>query len=150
VPGVYADSVAVIVETGLAKLIKIEGSEFVDGLSFHPTPGHSIDHAAILLRSAGREALFGGDVLHHPCQTGVSIPLVRAIEVLVASNDYASDLCGKHLTEKEIAWMLHFFENHNVFNECLQGNGDDEDEYNYSSGQSEQRIRLPEQKSAGL
>jgi len=39
------------------------------------------------------------------------IPLVRAIEVLVASNDYAGDLCAKHLTEKEIAWMLHFFEN---------------------------------------
>jgi hypothetical protein len=35
-------------------------------------------------------------------QTGVSIPLVRAIEVLVASNDYASDLCGKHLTKKKL------------------------------------------------
>jgi hypothetical protein len=44
-------------------------------------------------------------------QTGVSIPLVRAIEVLVASNDYAADLCTKHLTEKEIAWMCRFFEN---------------------------------------
>jgi glyoxylase-like metal-dependent hydrolase (beta-lactamase superfamily II) len=68
VPGVYADSVAPIVEAGLAKLINIEGSEFVDGLSFHPTPGHSIDHAAISLRSAGHEALFGGDVLHHPLE----------------------------------------------------------------------------------
>jgi glyoxylase-like metal-dependent hydrolase (beta-lactamase superfamily II) len=38
VPGVYPDGVAPIVGAGLAKLIKIEGSEFVDGLSFHPTP----------------------------------------------------------------------------------------------------------------
>lgn len=66
--GVYADSVAPIVETGLAKMIKIEGGEFIDGISFHPTPGHSIDHAAILLRSGGQEALFGGDVLHHPLE----------------------------------------------------------------------------------
>jgi hypothetical protein len=33
------DVFAPIVEAGLAKLIKIEGSEFVDGLSLHPTPG---------------------------------------------------------------------------------------------------------------
>jgi len=64
--GVYADSVAPIVDTGLAQLIQIEGSEFIDGISFYPTPGHSIDHAASLLRSGGQEAWFGGDVLHHP------------------------------------------------------------------------------------
>ena len=29
-------------------------------------------------------------------QTGVSLPLVRAIEVLVASNYYTADLCAKH------------------------------------------------------
>jgi glyoxylase-like metal-dependent hydrolase (beta-lactamase superfamily II) len=67
-PGVYADSVAPIVESGLAQLIKIEGKEIIDGISFHRTPGHSIDHAAILLRSAGQEAWFGGDVLHHPVE----------------------------------------------------------------------------------
>jgi glyoxylase-like metal-dependent hydrolase (beta-lactamase superfamily II) len=64
--GVYADSVAPIAETGLAQLIEIEGSELIDGISFYPTPGHSIDHAASLLRSGGQEAWFGGDVLHHP------------------------------------------------------------------------------------
>jgi glyoxylase-like metal-dependent hydrolase (beta-lactamase superfamily II) len=68
VSGVYADSVAPIVESGLAKLIQIEGSEFIDGFSFYPTPGHSIDHATIFLRSEGETALFGGDVLHHPLE----------------------------------------------------------------------------------
>jgi glyoxylase-like metal-dependent hydrolase (beta-lactamase superfamily II) len=68
VPGVYAESVAPIVERGLAKPIRIDGSEFIEGISFHPTPGHSLDHAAILLRSGNREALFGGDVLHHPLE----------------------------------------------------------------------------------
>jgi hypothetical protein len=35
----------------------------------------------------------------------------RAVPKLAASNDYAADLCAKHLFEKEIAWILHFFEN---------------------------------------
>jgi hypothetical protein len=28
----------------------------------------ALDHAAISLRSEGQEALFGGDVLHHPLE----------------------------------------------------------------------------------
>jgi glyoxylase-like metal-dependent hydrolase (beta-lactamase superfamily II) len=67
-PGVYSDSVAPIVEKEQAKLIRIDGGEFLDGISFHRTPGHSIDHAVISLRSGAEEALFGGDVLHHPLE----------------------------------------------------------------------------------
>lgn len=67
-PGVYDDSVRPVIEAGLADLIDIDGGEFLDGLSFLPTPGHSIDHASIRLVSQGREALFAGDVLHHPLQ----------------------------------------------------------------------------------
>jgi glyoxylase-like metal-dependent hydrolase (beta-lactamase superfamily II) len=33
---------------------------------FLSTPGHSIDHAAISITSQGHEAVFGGDVVHHP------------------------------------------------------------------------------------
>ncbi|MFX6907687.1 MBL fold metallo-hydrolase, partial [Acinetobacter baumannii] len=36
--------------------------------SFVPTPGHSFDHASIRLRARGEEALFAGDVMHHPLQ----------------------------------------------------------------------------------
>ena len=38
------------------------------GISFIPTPGHSIDHASIRLVSRGEQALFAGDVMHHPLQ----------------------------------------------------------------------------------
>jgi glyoxylase-like metal-dependent hydrolase (beta-lactamase superfamily II) len=65
---VYDQSVAPIIELGLAELIDVDGTEWRDGISFLPTPGHSIDHASILLRSGGQEALFWGDVLHHPLQ----------------------------------------------------------------------------------
>jgi glyoxylase-like metal-dependent hydrolase (beta-lactamase superfamily II) len=68
VPGVYTDSVEPVIEAGFAEMVRIDGSEFIDGISFHPTAGHSIDHAAILLQSKGERALFGGDVLHHPLE----------------------------------------------------------------------------------
>jgi glyoxylase-like metal-dependent hydrolase (beta-lactamase superfamily II) len=66
--GVYQDSVRPVIEAGLADLVSVDGGEVLDGISFHPTPGHSIDHAVIRLRSRGEEALFAGDVMHHPLQ----------------------------------------------------------------------------------
>ena len=45
-----------------------DGSEIVDGISFHRAPGHSIDHAILLLRSDDAEAVFGGDTLRHPVE----------------------------------------------------------------------------------
>lgn len=66
--GVYSDSVAPIEAAGLARRIVVDGGEAIPGFSYHALPGHSIDHAAILLESRGERALFWGDVLHHPVQ----------------------------------------------------------------------------------
>jgi len=66
--GVYDDSVRPVLEAGLARLVAVDGGEVIEGVSFLPTPGHSIDHASIRLVSRGEEALFGGDVMHHPLQ----------------------------------------------------------------------------------
>jgi len=65
---VYNDSVRPVIEAGLATMISIDGQEFLDGVSFLRTPGHSIDHASIRLVSKGQDALFAGDVMHHPLQ----------------------------------------------------------------------------------
>jgi glyoxylase-like metal-dependent hydrolase (beta-lactamase superfamily II) len=65
---VYDDSVRPVIEAGLAQLISVNGEEVLDGISFIPTPGHSIDHASIRLVSRGEQALFAGDVMHHPLQ----------------------------------------------------------------------------------
>jgi glyoxylase-like metal-dependent hydrolase (beta-lactamase superfamily II) len=65
---VQADSVTPIVEAGLADMIDVTGDEVIPGFSFHPTPGHSVDHASIVLESAGARALFPGDLLHHPIE----------------------------------------------------------------------------------
>jgi glyoxylase-like metal-dependent hydrolase (beta-lactamase superfamily II) len=66
--GVYEDSVAPIIEAGLAERIGAEGGDYLDNFTFRPTKGHSIGHMSIELRSNGYEALFGGDVMHHPLQ----------------------------------------------------------------------------------
>jgi glyoxylase-like metal-dependent hydrolase (beta-lactamase superfamily II) len=66
--GVYEDSVAPIVEAGLAERIGNDGGDFLDNFTFRPTKGHSIGHMSIELRSNGEEALFSGDVMHHPLQ----------------------------------------------------------------------------------
>ncbi|MFC5475444.1 MBL fold metallo-hydrolase [Paraherbaspirillum soli] len=65
---VQQDSVLPIVRAGLAQMIDFDGKEVIDGLTFHPTVGHSFGHASISLNSAGERALFSGDVLHHPIQ----------------------------------------------------------------------------------
>ncbi|MET1026134.1 MAG: MBL fold metallo-hydrolase [Dongiaceae bacterium] len=70
---VQRDSVDPVIEAGLAQMIEIDGSEPIEGFAFHPTPGHTIDHASISFHSQGEVALFAGDVLHHPLQ--VSAPI---------------------------------------------------------------------------
>jgi glyoxylase-like metal-dependent hydrolase (beta-lactamase superfamily II) len=67
-PGVYDESVAPLIDYGLAELIDVNNAEPLDAISFLSTPGHSVDHASIRLRSGGQEALFLGDVMHHPLQ----------------------------------------------------------------------------------
>ncbi len=66
--GVYEDSVAPVIEAGLARPIEIDGTEFLPGWRFLASPGHSIDHASLVFESQGERALFWGDVLHHPLQ----------------------------------------------------------------------------------
>lgn len=67
---VQIDSVDPIIEAGLADMVEVDGSEVLDGISFHLTPGHTPTHASIVLQSGGRTALFPGDVMHYPVQVG--------------------------------------------------------------------------------
>ncbi|RYC28750.1 MBL fold metallo-hydrolase [Lichenibacterium minor] len=64
----FVDSVVPVVEAGRVVFVGPHEAEPLPGFTFLPTPGHSLDHSSILLRSDGREALFAGDVLHHPDQ----------------------------------------------------------------------------------
>ncbi len=66
VSGVFADSMQPVMAAGRLKRVAVDGSEVLPGIRLVPTPGHSICHAAISISSKGEEAIFGGDVLHHP------------------------------------------------------------------------------------
>ena len=65
VAGVFEDSMAPLEAAGRVRLIELDCGEVLD-VRYRPTPGHSIDHAAIALTSQGEAAIFGGDVIHHP------------------------------------------------------------------------------------
>ena len=65
---VQEDSVKPIIDAGMADMIEVTGDEVIPGFSFHPTPGHTMHHASIVLESAGVKAIFAGDLLHHPIQ----------------------------------------------------------------------------------
>jgi glyoxylase-like metal-dependent hydrolase (beta-lactamase superfamily II) len=65
---VFEDSVLPVIEAGLVDEIGTAGGEYLPGIEFHSTPGHSAGHMSIEIRSAGEIALFTGDAWHHPVQ----------------------------------------------------------------------------------
>lgn len=66
VAGVFADSMEPLAASERLKRIRVDGSEVLPGIRFLPAAGHSIDHAVISLTSGSSQALFGGDIMHHP------------------------------------------------------------------------------------
>jgi glyoxylase-like metal-dependent hydrolase (beta-lactamase superfamily II) len=64
---VFADSVLPVVEAGMAVMID-DGYTLDERLTVEPAPGHTAGNAVIRLRTRGQQALFSGDVIHHPVQ----------------------------------------------------------------------------------
>jgi glyoxylase-like metal-dependent hydrolase (beta-lactamase superfamily II) len=64
---VFNDSVLPILEAGQAVVVDGEYA-LADCLTLAPAPGHTPGHVLITLRARGAEALFSGDILHHPIQ----------------------------------------------------------------------------------
>jgi len=70
VQGVFADSVAPILDAGLADVVP-EDANLGDGLRLEPSTGHTPGHVSLWIESAGELALISGDFLHHPVQCAV-------------------------------------------------------------------------------
>jgi glyoxylase-like metal-dependent hydrolase (beta-lactamase superfamily II) len=64
---IFADSVAPIVKAGLADLVASD-AKICEEITLIPTPGHSVGHVSLHIRSAAEEGCLTGDVAHHPCQ----------------------------------------------------------------------------------
>ena len=65
--GFFADSVQPVIDAGLAELVAAP-VELLPGLRLQPAPGHTPGSTVVCLTSAGEEAMFVGDVVHHPLQ----------------------------------------------------------------------------------
>jgi glyoxylase-like metal-dependent hydrolase (beta-lactamase superfamily II) len=64
---VFNDSVLPILDAK-QDLVVEDTHELGDHLTISPAPGHSPGHVLIALQSRGSEALFTGDIMHHPIQ----------------------------------------------------------------------------------
>src|SRR3569833_3953104 len=69
----YADSVLPVVEAGKAEIVDLSSPRAVqheigDGVWLEPAFGHSPGSCLVKARAGGGEALFWGDMLHHPVQ----------------------------------------------------------------------------------
>lgn len=53
--------------TGQLELVDGE-REILPGMTFLPTPGHTADHASVVLSSRGETAIYTGDLVHHAVQ----------------------------------------------------------------------------------
>ncbi|GAB5096829.1 MBL fold metallo-hydrolase [Caballeronia sp. HLA56] len=65
---VFDDSVAPLIDAGIALTVPDEGAILREGIRFWPTFGHSAGHMAIEITSGNERALFSGDVMHSPLQ----------------------------------------------------------------------------------
>ena len=63
----YADSILPIIEAGQSEPIT-GAHQLGDGLHIEPAPGHTPGHVTLRLKGGGKDALFVGDILHHPIQ----------------------------------------------------------------------------------
>jgi glyoxylase-like metal-dependent hydrolase (beta-lactamase superfamily II) len=69
----HLDSVLPVVEAGLAEIIDLESPtavqhEIGDGIWLEPAFGHSPGSCLVKAQAGGDEALFWGDMVHHPIQ----------------------------------------------------------------------------------
>ena len=64
---IMADSVAPIVEAGLAAMVETDET-ICDEIRLVSTPGHTPGHVSVMIQSRGEQALITGDFMHHPCQ----------------------------------------------------------------------------------
>ncbi|GBD23418.1 putative quorum-quenching lactonase YtnP [bacterium HR29] len=62
-----AENFEPLVRTGQLELVEGE-AEIIPGVRFLPTPGHTADHASIVLSSRGETAIYTGDLVHHQVQ----------------------------------------------------------------------------------
>lgn len=63
----FAENFAPLYESGQLELVDGE-CEIIPGITFLPTPGHTQDHASVVLSSGNETVIYMGDMVHHAVQ----------------------------------------------------------------------------------
>ncbi|MGK0168540.1 MAG: glyoxylase-like metal-dependent hydrolase (beta-lactamase superfamily II) [Gammaproteobacteria bacterium] len=63
----YLDSVKPVLDAGLVDVVDSTHA-VTDEVTLEPTPGHTVGHVSVHIKSKGEEAVITGDMTHHPCQ----------------------------------------------------------------------------------
>lgn len=63
----FAENFAPLAESGQLELVDGE-RPLLPGVTFVPAPGHTADHAMVVVSSGGETAIFTGDLAHHASQ----------------------------------------------------------------------------------
>jgi len=107
--GMYEDSILPVIEAGQARMIGPEGEEVLPGIRYFSTPGHSVDHMSIGLRSKAKQALFAGDLMHSPVQ--VLVPELKSIFCADPAEALRSRLkVLEHCAEHDIVYFSSHFD----------------------------------------
>ena len=95
-----------LAETGQLDLVDGE-REILRGVTFLPTPGHTADHASIVLGSGGETAIYTGDLVHHAVQ--VERPAwIAAFDVLpLVSLETKRRLAERAVRERALLICVH-------------------------------------------
>jgi glyoxylase-like metal-dependent hydrolase (beta-lactamase superfamily II) len=108
---VFDESVRPVVEAGQATIVSTP-HQLSSSLTVDPTPGHTVGHAALHLRSAGVSAWFVGDVVHHPVQVfrpELHLPGCDDLAQAVATR---RTMFGRIRDDRALMFPAHFAEPH--------------------------------------
>lgn len=102
----YAENFEPLAESGQLELVEGE-REIAPGIHFLPTPGHTADHASIVLSSGGETAIYTGDLVHHEVQ--LERPAwIAAFDVMpLVSLETKKRLAEKAIRERALLICVH-------------------------------------------
>ena len=101
-----AENFTPLADSGQLELVDGE-REIVPGVTFIPTPGHTADHASIVLSSKGETAIYLGDMVQHEAQ--IERPAwISAFDVLpLVSLETKKRLAERAMRERALLVCVH-------------------------------------------
>ena len=102
----FAENFEPLAASGQLELVDGE-KELLPGVHLVPTPGHTADHASIVLASGGETAMYIGDVAHHEVQ--VERPVwIAAFDILpLVSLETKKKLFERAVRERSLLICVH-------------------------------------------